>query len=72
RRVLVRRDSLRIADAGTPGSTTARVLHAEFAGTVTRLRIDVHGTELDMDHVGPADLGPVVTVAARSEGIVLL
>ncbi|MBB1030075.1 ABC transporter ATP-binding protein [Dietzia sp. SLG310A2-38A2] len=71
-RVLVRRDSLRIADEGTPGSTTARVLHAEFGGTVTRLRIEVHGTQLDMDHVGPADLGPVVTVAARSEGIVLL
>lgn len=72
-RVLVRRDSLVLADAHTPGGVPARVLHAEFGGTATRLRIDVHGVELDMDHIGPAAVvGPDVTVAPRPEGIVLL
>ena len=72
RRVLIRRDSLVLTDVDSPGSTRARVLHAEFSGTVTRLRLDLHGTELDLDHTGPADIGSTVSVIPRERGVVLL
>lgn len=71
-RVLVRRDSLALARDGAPGSTRARVLHAEFGGAVTSLRLDLHGTELDVDHPGTAEVGATVSVVAREKGVVLL
>jgi len=71
-RVLIRRDSLVPAGPAAPGGVTALVRHVEFAGSHTRLRLDLDGTELDLDHPGVLSPAPVLTLAPRPGGIVLL
>ena len=71
-RVLVRRDSLVPADPAAPGAVTAVVRNVEFAGSHTRLRLDLGGVELDLDHPGVLAATPTLTLAPRPGGIVLL
>ena len=71
-RVLVRRDSLLPAPADAPGGVTALVRNVEFAGSHTRLRLDVGGVEFDLDHPGVLAATPTLTLAPRPGGMVLL
>lgn len=78
--VLIQKRSLTVTDDTTdPGSagprdgeTPAAVTHAEFAGDSTRLRLTLHGVEVDIEQSGPTSVGSRVRVTPRPEGIVLL
>ena len=71
-RVLIRRDSLVPVAPDSPGAVTVMVRSVEFAGSHTRLRLDLDGSELDLDHPGVLSPTPVLTLAPRPGGIVLL